>query len=66
LKKISLKKPTPKFSRSDLNALKALREGVKQALEERRKSGVSFSIWKNGKLVTVPAKKITAALLRKL
>ena len=47
-------------------ALEALREGVRSALEERKKNGVSFSVWKDGKVLTQPASKITAALLRKL
>lgn len=55
-------KPTPSAN----SALKALREGVKKALEERKKNGVSFSVWKNGKVVTLPASKITPALLKSL
>lgn len=47
-------------------ALKALRDGVRLALEERKKNGVPFSVWKDGKVVTQPASKITAALLKKL
>ncbi|MDX2073744.1 MAG: hypothetical protein SFX19_05190 [Alphaproteobacteria bacterium] len=51
---------------SDKKILQALREGVRKAFEERKKNGVSFSVWKDGKVLTQPASKITAALLKKL
>lgn len=39
-------------------ALKALRDAVRKVVIERKKSGVSLSIWKDGKVVTIPADKI--------
>lgn len=42
----------------DRKALGALRKAVKKLVIERKKSGISLSIWKNGKVVTIPAHKI--------
>lgn len=53
-----------KTPRIDKNALKAMREAVHKVVEERKKSGISLSIWKDGKLVIIPAAKITAAMLK--
>lgn len=52
-------------SRPDKYALKALRVAVGKAIRERKKSGVSMSIWKNGKVVTIPAHKIDLRWLDK-
>lgn len=35
-----------------------MRIAVKKAVTERKRLGVSLSIWKDGKVVTIPAKKI--------
>ncbi len=43
----------------------AMRDGVRLALEERIRLGVSASIWKDGKVVRVPSNQIWR-LLRKL
>lgn len=51
---------------SDKKILQALRDGVRKAFEERKKNGVSFSVWKDGKVLTQPASKITKVLLKKL
>ena len=59
-------KNSPKPSARANKALQALREGVRKAFEERKKNGVSFSVWKDGKVVTQPATKITGALMRTL
>lgn len=40
------------------NVQKAMRAAVKKAVIERMHSGVSLSIWKNGKVVTIPARRI--------
>jgi hypothetical protein len=47
-----------KRSSLSLKAQKALRDAVRKALIERKRLGVSMSIWKNGKVVTIPAKRI--------
>jgi len=55
----------PALSPSAKLALKAMREAVKLALTERKRLGVSMSIWVDGKLVVIPAAKITARWLNK-
>ena len=35
-----------------------MRESVYKVVNEHRKTGVPLAIWKNGKVVCVPAKKI--------
>jgi hypothetical protein len=47
-----------KFPKADKQALKALRSAVKKALIERKRLGVLMSIWKDDKVVTIPAHKI--------
>jgi hypothetical protein len=47
-----------KFPPAHKQALKALRAAVRKALIERKRLGISMSIWKDGKVVTIPAKKI--------
>lgn len=42
----------------DKNAQKAMREAVLHLVKERKRLGIPLSIWKNGKVVTIPAKKI--------
>ena len=39
-------------------AEQAMREAVYKVVKEHRKTGVPLAIWKNGKVVRVPAKKI--------
>jgi hypothetical protein len=39
-------------------AQKAMRSAVREAMEERIRLGISASVWKDGKVVTIPAKKI--------
>ena len=39
-------------------AEQAMREAVYKVVKEHRKTGVPLAIWKNGKVVCVPAKKI--------
>ena len=43
-------------------ALKALREAVRELIEERAREGRKVVIWRNGRVVKVPAKP----LLKKL
>lgn len=35
-----------------------IRRGVARALAEHKKSGQSISVWKNGRVVKIPAEKI--------
>ena len=53
----------PKMSRMDKAVLKAMREAVKKLIEDGKKSGASLSIWKDGKVVVVPASKINVKKL---
>ena len=39
-------------------AEQAMREAVYKVVKEHRKTGVPLAVWKNGKVVRVPAKKI--------
>jgi hypothetical protein len=41
-----------------LAAQKSMRSAVREAIKERIRLGVSMSVWKDGKVVTIPAKKI--------
>jgi len=38
---------------------KALKEAVKEALLEHKLAGDPIAVWKNGKVVWIPAEKIT-------
>lgn len=52
-----------KFPQADKQALKALRAAVRKVVIERKRLGISLSIWKDGKVVTIPAKKINLKAL---
>ncbi len=39
-------------------AEQAMREAVYKVVKEHRKTGVPLAVWKNGKVVRIPAKKI--------
>ena len=39
-------------------ALMALQQAVRKMLEERAREGASVSIWRDGKVVSVPAKEL--------
>ncbi len=43
---------------SDLVVLRAMRKAVRRIVRERKKTGISLSVWKNGKVVSIPAAKI--------
>jgi hypothetical protein len=47
-----------RLSAWDKKVVKAMRDAARKAIIARKKSGVSLSIWKNGKVVTIPASKI--------
>lgn len=39
-------------------AMKALEEAVREVVEEHRRSGLPLIVWKNGKVVKIPANRI--------
>ena len=39
-------------------AEKAMQEAVNKVVKERKKSGVSLSVWKNGRVVKLSAKRL--------
>jgi len=41
-----------------LKAMKALREAVREVVEEHRRSGRRLAVWRNGKVVKISASKI--------
>ena len=45
-------------SQLDKKAEKAMREAVKGVVLEHKKNGLSLSVWKEGKVVNIPAKKL--------
>ena len=47
-----------KMSKPTKQALKALQEAVKKVIIERKRTGVALSIWKDGKVLTIPASEI--------
>ena len=46
------------MSKPTKQALKALQEAVKKVIIERKRTGVALSIWKDGKVLTIPASEI--------
>lgn len=44
---------------SSLVVLQAMRKAIKRIAKERKNAGVSLSIWRDGKVVSIPAAKIT-------
>ncbi len=46
-------------------AEKAIREGVRKAMIDHKRTGDPIAIWKNGKVVWIPANKIPVKLPRK-
>ena len=47
-----------KFAKLDKQAEKAMREAVQKVVVEHKKLRMPLSIWKNGKVVRVPAKQM--------
>jgi len=50
--------PITKSKNFSKQALKALQEAVRKVVIERKRTGVDLSIWKDGKVLTIPADKI--------
>lgn len=48
----------PTLSPAAKLALRAMREAVKIAIAERKRLGISMSVWVDGKLMVIPASKI--------
>jgi len=41
-----------------LKAIKALKEAVREVVEEHRRTGKRLSVWRNGKLAQIPASQV--------
>lgn len=54
-----MKKDLKKMSLGDM-AEEALRRAVDRVVEEHRKSGEPLAVWRNGKVVHVPADQLRA------
>ncbi len=50
-----VKRPSPLLA---YRAEEALREAVAEAIAEHRRNGVPIAIWRNGKVVRIPADEI--------
>lgn len=55
MKKVSSKRKLDTYSK---NAEKALREAVREALIDHKRTGDPVYVWENGKVVKIPAHKI--------
>ena len=54
-----------KLPRTAIQAEKALREAVYETIKDHKRTGDPIVVWRNGKVVRVPAKKINLKKLRK-
>ena len=53
-----MKKTNGKIPSLARKAEKALKVAVAKAIKEHKKNGIPIAVWKNGKVVTIPASRI--------
>ena len=53
-----MKKTNSKIPPLARKAEKALKIAVTKALKEHKKNGIPIAVWKNGRVITIPANRI--------